>query len=176
MASNSTLLCIHRDPGQLDLLKENGYELATATTGSDGLRLFMSHPVDAVVIEYHLGLIDGVTIANEIKRVRPEVPIILVIDDIEVPVDAQKSVDALVAKSDGVHFLLATVHSVLNVKPLQREEKLRPKTPAHLRRIARSRETVDCGQASAGQSPTAGKDAPFSPELWKSIRDGDIEF
>ena len=71
MATNSTLLCIHRDPAQLSLLRENGYELVTATNGHDGLRLFASQPVDAIVLEYHLGLLDGAVIAAEIKRVRP---------------------------------------------------------------------------------------------------------
>jgi len=31
MASASTILCIHRDPVQLNLLQENGYELVTTT-------------------------------------------------------------------------------------------------------------------------------------------------
>ncbi len=31
MGTNNTLLCIHRDPAQLSLLQENGYELVTAT-------------------------------------------------------------------------------------------------------------------------------------------------
>jgi response regulator RpfG family c-di-GMP phosphodiesterase len=51
----STLLCIHRDPVQLNLLTEEGYGLITATNGSDGLRLLVSQLVDAVVLEYHLG-------------------------------------------------------------------------------------------------------------------------
>jgi hypothetical protein len=37
MSTNSSLLCIHRDPAQLSLLRENGYELVTARSGSDGL-------------------------------------------------------------------------------------------------------------------------------------------
>jgi hypothetical protein len=49
-------------------------------------------------------------------------------------------VDALVTKSDGDHFLLATLHFVLNVKPSQGQpEKLRATTPLHLRRPGRSR-------------------------------------
>jgi DNA-binding response OmpR family regulator len=59
MAVSSTLLCIHRDAAQLHLLQEHEYELVTATNGRDALRLFMSRPVDAVVLEYHLGLLDG---------------------------------------------------------------------------------------------------------------------
>src|SRR6202158_2814777 len=141
MATNSTLLCIHRDPAQLRLLQENGYELVTAANGRDALRLFMSRPVDAIVLEYHLGLLDGSVIAAEIKQVRPNVPIVMLADHLELPDGALKSVDALVAKSDGPHFLLATVHFVLNVKPTQRMEgTLKVQKAAELRRTDRSRE------------------------------------
>jgi len=76
----ATVLCIHRDPKQLRLLKEKGYGLVTATSGSDGLRLLKSHPVDAVVLEYYLELSDGAVVANAIKRVRPQLPIVMVAD------------------------------------------------------------------------------------------------
>ena len=75
MGSNSTLLCIHRDPSQLSLLQVHGYELVTATNGSDGLRLFMLQAVDAIVLDYQLGLLDGGVVAAEIKKVKPEIPI-----------------------------------------------------------------------------------------------------
>ena len=116
MASSSTLLCIHRDPAQLELLKEAGYGLVTAINGSDGLRLLMSRPVDAIVIEYYLGLLNGADVADEIKRVNPQIPIVMIADHLEMPEGALKSVDAFVAKSDGPHFLLTTIHSVLQTK------------------------------------------------------------
>jgi DNA-binding response OmpR family regulator len=133
MRTNSTLLCIHQDPAQLSLLQENGYDLATATNGPDGLRLFMSRPVDAVILEYHLGLLDSAAIADEIKQVRPDIPIVMLVDHLELPASALNSVDALVVKSDGAHFLWATVHFVLNVKPAQRHKaklRLRSQRPA----------------------------------------------
>jgi CheY-like chemotaxis protein len=116
MAAASTLLCIHRDPPQLNVLKEKGYALITATHGSHGLRLLMSQSVDAVILEYHLGLLDGAAVAEEIKKVRPRLPIVMLAESLELPQDALKSVDALVTKSDGPPFLLATVHSVLQTK------------------------------------------------------------
>src|ERR1700690_305996 len=121
MATN-TLLCIHRDPAQLSLLQENGYELVTATNGSEGLRLLMSRPVDGIVLEYHLGLLDGAVVAAEIRKAKPQLPIVMLADPLELPDGALKSVDALVTKSDGAHFLCATIHSVLHVKPAQRLE------------------------------------------------------
>jgi len=116
MAATSTVLCIHRDPQQLTLLREKGYGLVTATTGREGLRLLMSRPVDAVVLEYYLGLLDGAVVANEIRRARPKVPIIMVADPVELPREALKSVDTLVDKSAGAHFLWAAVHFLLNTK------------------------------------------------------------
>lgn len=137
MATNRTLLCIHRDPAQLTLLEENGYELVTATNGCDGLRLLMSRSVDAIVLEYHLGRLDGAVVASEIKKVKPQVPIVMLADHLELPQGALKSVDALVTKSDGAHFLWATIRFVLNVKPVRhRETKLRAEVPVHLRRPA----------------------------------------
>jgi len=122
MADKGTLLCIHRDPSQLSLLQENGYELVTANNGSEGLRLLMTRAVDAIVIEYHLGLLDGAVVATEIKKANPQLPIVMLAEHLELPDGALKSVDAIVTKDDGVHFLWATVHFVLNVKRNPREQ------------------------------------------------------
>jgi len=176
MGTNSTLLCIHRDPTQLSVLKENGYELATATNGSDGLRLFRSSSVDAVVIEHHLSQVGGTVIADEIKQARPDVPIVMLVDHLEMPYSGLKSVDALVAKSDGAHFLWATVHFVLNVKPAQRREaRLMPQGPDAQRRRGVPRWASRRDPASSLDPSASEKDAPFSRELWQRIRDGKIK-
>src|SRR5580658_3022099 len=139
MVATNTILCIHRDSDQLSLLQENGYELLTATTGHEGLRLFASQPVDAIVLDYHLGLLDGAFVANEIKRFRPTIPIVMLADYLELPDGALNSVDALVTRSDGAHVLWATVHFVLNVKPAQsREGKLETQTRVRLHPSGRS--------------------------------------
>jgi DNA-binding response OmpR family regulator len=155
MAANNTILCIHRNPDQLSLLQENGYELVTATNGHDGLRLFASQPVDAIVLDYHLGLLDGTLVANEIKRLRPTIPIVMLADNLELPDGALNSVDALVTRSDGAHFLWATVHFVLSVKPAQ------------------SREAKHESQSKPSLDP---KNAPFSAREWRNVRAGTIRF
>jgi DNA-binding response OmpR family regulator len=173
----STLLCIHRNPAQLGLLQENGYELLTATNGHDGLRLFMSRPVDAIVLEYHPGLLNGVLVAAEIRRVNPQVPIVMLTDRLELPDGTWNSVDALVIKSDGPHFLLATVHFVLNVKPSQtRRDGVAALTPAALHRAGWSRQETSPSQANPPPSALDEKNVPFSPGVWRSIRDGSIQF
>ena len=177
MGSNSTLLCIHRDPSQLSLLQEHGYELVTATNGSDGLRLFMSQPVDAIVLDYQLGLLDGAVVAAEIKKVKPQVPIVMLAEDVELPHDALKSVDALVTKSDGPHLLLASVRSVLDGKVAQSGEgKLTPQPPIHLQPLRTSWDGTERRQANLAKLTTNENAAPFSAKVWRSIRKGTIQF
>lgn len=76
----------------------------------------MSRPVDAIVLDYQLGLLDGGVVAAEIKKVKPQLPIVMLAETLDLPVSALNSVDALVAKSDGVDLLLATVRSLLMEK------------------------------------------------------------
>jgi DNA-binding response OmpR family regulator len=175
MAAN-TLLCIHRDPDQLALLRENGYELVTATSGHEGLRLLMSRPVDAIVLEYYLGLLDGAVVAAEIRKVKPQLPIVMLADNLELPESALKSVDAVVTKSDGAHFLWATIHFVLTVKPAQPRANLRTQTPAYLRRPGRSREGAKDQRVDPPQPAIIEKEEAFAPGVWKSIWDGKIDF
>jgi CheY-like chemotaxis protein len=119
MCAVRSLLCIHRDPAHLSLLQEKGFSLLTATHGSQGLRLLASTVVDAVILEYNLGLLDGATIADEIKKVRPRLPIIMLAESLELPDGALKSVDALVTNCDGPRFLLEAIHTVLQAKDRQ---------------------------------------------------------
>ena len=116
MSTPRSLLCIHRDPAQLKVLQEKGFSLITATHWSQGLRLLVSKPVDAVVLEYYLGLLDGSAVADEIKKVRPRLPIVMIAESLELPEGALKSVDALVTSSDGPRFLVEAIHTVLQAK------------------------------------------------------------
>ncbi|HLV88164.1 MAG TPA: response regulator [Candidatus Sulfotelmatobacter sp.] len=122
MPKHGTLLCIHRDPAQLSLLQENGYELVTAANGSEGLRILMTRHVDAIVLDYHLGVLDGSVLATEIKKAMPQLPIVMLAEQLELPEGALRSVDALVTKADGAHFLWATVQFILNVRPNRRDQ------------------------------------------------------
>jgi DNA-binding response OmpR family regulator len=177
MAENSTLLCIHPDPAQLSLLEQHGYELITATNGSDGLRLFLSRPVDAIVFDSQLCLSDGSALAAEIKRVKPQLPIVMLADNVELPDNALKFVNALVAKSDGPAFLLATVRSVLNVKPAPcREAESAAQTSMLRPPSGPSRQRSGSRRAKTAESAANEHDAPFSPRVWRSIRNGTVQF
>jgi CheY-like chemotaxis protein len=174
--ATSTLLCIHRDPTELSLLQDNGYKLVTATSGSEGLRLFMARPVDAIVLEYHLGLLDGAALADLIKQVRPEVPIVMLTEDLEFPDGALKSVDAIVTKTDGPHFLWATIHFVLNAKPGGSGEAQRSlQTNAFLLPGGRPGKLLARRNKTGGRRNDERAD-PFTPREWRGIRNGTLRF
>ena len=176
--ATSTLLCIHQDPAQLSLLQEHGYELLTATTGHEALQLFMSQPVDAIVLDYQLGLLDSGVVAAAIKKVEPQVPIIMLADHMNIPVAAINSVDALVVKSDLADSLLETVHSVLNIKPARGyHAKLRFETPERVLSIHQLWDGVERRRAVlAPLSSDEKQHLPFSRRVWRSIRNGTLQF
>jgi CheY-like chemotaxis protein len=183
-----TLLCIHRDPARLKVLHENGYQLLTAVNGCEGLRLFQSQPVDAIVLEYNLGLLDGAVVASEIKQVQPKIPVVMLAEHAELPEGALQSVDVLVSTSDPPHFLWAAVHFLLTVQPAERRQAmLKVQNPEHLRRPGRPRDEVGGGPGGVFPPPAGGpasmddlrideRDAPFSPYQWQIIRDGTVQF
>jgi CheY-like chemotaxis protein len=59
---------------------------------------------------------DGAAVADEIKQVRPWLPIVMLAESLELPEGALKSVDALVTKCDGPRVLLEAIHTVLQAK------------------------------------------------------------
>ena len=171
--ANTTVLCIHRDPQQLSLLQEKGYGVVTATSGCEGLRLLMTQSVDAVVLEYYLGLLDGAIVADEIKQVMPHLPVVMVADPLGLPHGALKSVDTLVDKSAGPHVLWAALHFLLTTKAQQGRSMVEAEIAQGGRRLeTRSRQR----RSSQGAAALSNDARPFSPERWKSILDGTLRF
>ena len=174
MAASSTLLCIHCNPRQLKLLKEQGYGLLTATNGSDGLRLLKSHRVDAIVVEYYLGLLNGAVVADEIKLVKPQLPIVMVADPRDLPEEALKSVDALVAKFDGPHSVWAAVHFLLNIETARLRDRI--VTAAPVPRFGGTALRKRKKRSRISDSADQNAENPFSAELWSTIRNGTVQF
>lgn len=71
-----------------DTLKGQGYEVATAENGIDGLEEFKSEGADVVVADVMMPKMDGFTMAREIRKLSPTVPLLFLtakstIDDVE---------------------------------------------------------------------------------------------
>ncbi|MGB7821163.1 MAG: response regulator [Candidatus Sulfotelmatobacter sp.] len=118
MARPRTILCIddHRNAliGRKMLLENSGYEVLEATGGDEGLNLFRSHPVDAVVLDYQMPGMNGDVVAAKMKRIRSSVPIMLLSAYGPLPESKLKSVDTFVPKSQEPKMLISTLQHLLN--------------------------------------------------------------
>jgi CheY-like chemotaxis protein len=115
---NPTILCIddNRDwLSYLRLLLGEEYEVLGANA-IEGLKLYTSEPVDAVIVDYQMPEMTGDRVAELMKCTNPDVPIVLVSGNDHLPENVLQSVDALVAKGETQTTLLATVHGLLKVR------------------------------------------------------------
>lgn len=115
------ILCIDDEVLGLQIrsvvLERAGYRVVTATDGPTGLSLFVRELVDAVVLDYFMPEMDGGQIATELRRLRPDIPIILLSAYVNLPVDVTSMVDCTILKGDGPDLLLAKVREVLPPEP-----------------------------------------------------------
>ena len=113
-----TILCIddHRNGliGRKMLLEENGYEVLEASGGDEGLKLFRSRSVDAVVLDYQMPGMNGDVVAVKMKRVKADVPIMLLSAYGPLPQSKLKAVDTFLSKSQPPDILLSTLQSLLD--------------------------------------------------------------
>jgi CheY-like chemotaxis protein len=75
------VLCVENHPEYMealrDMLEAAGYEVMPATSGLQALRLLRQQTVQGVLLDYDLPDVTGTTVREEMKRIRPEVPVLL---------------------------------------------------------------------------------------------------
>jgi DNA-binding response OmpR family regulator len=59
------------------MLEAAGYEVMAATTGGQGLRLLTDLHIDGVLLEYDLPDATGSAVRAEMKRIKPNIPVLL---------------------------------------------------------------------------------------------------
>jgi len=102
--SNASVLCIGNDPVSLNLrcsnLQQRGWTVSTSGSGHEGIKQFDREPFDAVVIDLNDEGAEAALITGQIKRMKPEVPVVLVVNDPKLLVPgATKQADAVVSKA-----------------------------------------------------------------------------
>jgi CheY-like chemotaxis protein len=110
---HKTILCIDDDDGMLDyqraLLERRGYKVLTAASARQGLQIAAACAIAAVIVDYHMPEMNGHEVATEIKRLTPQVPIVMLSSDEEIPEHALQVVDAFVSKNDAPGRLLPVI-------------------------------------------------------------------
>jgi CheY-like chemotaxis protein len=93
------------------ILQSAGYEVLSATDGEWALKMFATHDVDLVVLDFQMPKMDGGIVAQQMKRRKPLVPII-----IQSAFSAAKVVtcaNCFIAKGEGPAALLEKIKPLL---------------------------------------------------------------
>jgi PAS domain S-box-containing protein len=110
------ILCIDDEPAALRLraqiLEHAGHTVVSATTGEDALKLFQSGQFDLVVSDHILGRGTGTKLASEFRRIKPDVPILILSGTTEIPSDIGHA-DAFLSKLEGPRVFLEKVSDLL---------------------------------------------------------------
>src|SRR5215470_14211841 len=95
--SKAKVLVIDDDPEMLDLarfhLEKSGYDVASADTGAQGLRLVAEHHYDVALTDLKLPDIDGIEFVAKLKEASPGTEVIMITGygSVSVAIDATKA-------------------------------------------------------------------------------------
>jgi CheY-like chemotaxis protein len=80
-AITPTILCVDDEEPGLEmrriLLESAGYRVVTARSGREGIRIFNSEKIDAVILDYWMAGMNGIAVARQLKHSNPAMPIIM---------------------------------------------------------------------------------------------------
>lgn len=113
----ATILCIDDHwkglIGRKMLLENSGFDVLGASSGEEALQLFLTHVIDAVVVDYQMPGMDGGLLATRMKGMKSHVPIMLLSAFGPLPENKLKSVDTFLSKSQPSSRLLSELKGLL---------------------------------------------------------------
>jgi len=90
-----------------------GFKVHTAASGKQALKIVSETLVDIVVTDYEMPGMNGVALAAAVKRINPQLPVVLFSGSTLVPLSAQRVIDAFCDKAGSRNQLSNTIHRVL---------------------------------------------------------------
>jgi CheY-like chemotaxis protein len=129
------LLCVDDDSSfrqfYKNLLGSYGYDVTVAANGRQALKLFLSRKVDAVLTDFEMPGMSGAELAARLKRLRPELPVLLVSGSKSAQQTPPQAVDAALGKGVPTSKLVDQIEALL-VNGQRRRKKLSPRRFAPL--------------------------------------------
>jgi CheY-like chemotaxis protein len=117
-AENITILCVDDEdiPRTLRrmVLQKKGYNVLTASSGSEALKCLRERAVDLVLSDQMMPGMTGTELTKAVKTECPEMPVILISGVNEIPLDA-KYADCFVSKVGGPELLFQSLSDVLKI-------------------------------------------------------------
>jgi len=108
-----TILCIDDDEAGLNsrrrMLESSGYRVLYARSGREGLELLDSEDVDAILLDYWMPEQKGLAVARAIRRLKPQLPIVVLSGYASLGDEAIGLADEWFMKGDPAENLLSKI-------------------------------------------------------------------
>jgi DNA-binding NarL/FixJ family response regulator len=86
--------------------REDDYDIcAEAGNGQEAIELALKHRPDLIILDWAMPLLNGVDAARKLKKIMPEVPIILFTQHARAAITLLDVVDRIVSKTDAVGLM-----------------------------------------------------------------------
>jgi CheY-like chemotaxis protein len=112
-----TVLCVDDEKVGLRvrkiLLESHGFKVLTASSGLQGLSMFDEHDIDLVVLDYYMPGLNGGQVAAEMRRRRPQVPIIFLSAYFSLPPADLELANAFITKGDPPDVLIQKIEQLV---------------------------------------------------------------
>ncbi len=115
----------------VDILSNEVHTLYVAKNGEEGLKLFKEHPVDIVITDIRMPVMDGLEMSRAILDIDPEMPVIVssAFNDTEYLMESiQLGIHYYLLKPINLNELFSTLErasqNIVNAKRLKKSEKL----------------------------------------------------
>lgn len=111
------LLCVDNDSSfrqfYTNFLGSHGFDVTVAANGSQALKLFLTRKIDAVLTDHEMPGMSGAELSARLKRLRPEIPVVLVSGSKSAVETPPATVDLAFAKGTPVSKLVDQVEVLL---------------------------------------------------------------
>jgi CheY-like chemotaxis protein len=112
-----TILCVDDEATPMMLrrfvLEKSGFCVLTAASGQEALQILEQQPVDLVLTDLLMPGLSGSELAQEVKRRKPDLPVVLLSGVNEIPEDATAA-DLFLSKVEGPEAMCRKLAEILN--------------------------------------------------------------
>jgi len=98
------------------MFEKLGFQVFTASSGEEGVKLAAFNPLDVVVTDYEMPGMNGEAVASAIKAIHPDIPVVLFSGTTFVSARALRIADAFCDKAGSRIHLSSTIQRMLQKK------------------------------------------------------------
>lgn len=95
------------------MLEGQGFRVLTATSGEQGLAILDKHQIDLLVLDYYMPGMNGGDVAAEVRRRKPQLPIIFLSAYFSLPPAALELANAFITKGDPPDVLIDKIEQLI---------------------------------------------------------------